>query len=106
MNPFDTHADRYDAWFDSPDGQAIFTHETTCLRELMGETEGRWIEVGVGTGRFAQALGVEEGVDPSEAVLALAAVRGIRARVGYGESLPYPDATLNGILMVVIWQRT
>jgi len=100
VNPFDAEAARYDAWFDTPDGRRILALETACLRELIGEVEGRWLEVGVGTGRFAQALGIREGIDPSEAVLEYASGRGIRTQVGRGEDLPYADDSLDGILMV------
>jgi len=39
MNPFDSEASRYDEWFDSSDGQAIFAQEVACLHELMGKAE-------------------------------------------------------------------
>jgi len=101
MNPFDVEASRYDEWFDSPDGRVIFTQEVACLRELMGKAEGRWLEVGVGTGQFAQALGIREGIDPSSAVLAYASSRGVRTQMGYGEDLAYSDNSFDGVLMVV-----
>ena len=101
MNPFDSEASRYDEWFDSSDGQAIFAQEVACLHELMGKAEGRWLEVGVGTGRFAQALGIQEGIDPSSGVLAYASSRGIRTQMGYGENLSYSDNSFDGVLMVV-----
>ncbi|MBW2107692.1 MAG: class I SAM-dependent methyltransferase [Deltaproteobacteria bacterium] len=101
MNPFDTEASRYDEWFDSPDGQVIFALEVACLRGLLRKTVGRWLEVGVGTGRFAQALGIREGIDPSSAVLAYASSRGIRTQLGYGENLPYSENSFDGVLMVV-----
>ncbi|MBW1988061.1 MAG: class I SAM-dependent methyltransferase [Deltaproteobacteria bacterium] len=100
MNPFDTEASRYDEWFDSPDGEAIFAQEVACLQGLLGETAGRWLEIGVGTGRFAQALGIREGIDPSPAMLAYASSRGIRTQAGCGESLPYPENSFDGVLMV------
>jgi ubiquinone/menaquinone biosynthesis C-methylase UbiE len=99
--PFDRLAARYDAWFDSRDGRPIFELEVACLGDLMAPGGGRWLEAGVGTGRFAQALGVEEGVDPSVPMLAFAAKRGIRTRRGRGEDLPYPDGSFDGVLMVV-----
>lgn len=100
-NPFDAHADRYDQWFESPRGRAIFALEAAALRELLGPKKGRWLEVGVGSGRFAVALGVEEGVDPSPAALAYAARRGVRTRLGRAEALPWPEAVFDGALMVV-----
>jgi len=98
---FNELAERYDRWFDAPDGRSIFQTEVACLRKLIGEADGRWMEIGVGTGRFAEALGIPEGIDPSGAVLAFAARRGIRTRLGYGENLPYRDAVFDGVLMVV-----
>ncbi|NOZ20155.1 MAG: class I SAM-dependent methyltransferase [Planctomycetes bacterium] len=101
-NPFNFFARRYDQWFESPKGRRIFEIETACLGELIGEAKGRWLEVGVGTGRFAEALCVREGVDLSRAALEIAARRGIRARVAAGEGLPYPDNCFDGVLMVTV----
>jgi SAM-dependent methyltransferase len=100
MNPYDTESGRYDLWFDSPEGCSIFAQETVCLRELISKVDGRWLEVGVGTGRFAQALGIREGIDPSSAMLAYALGRGIRTQVGYGENIPYSEDSFDGVLMV------
>ncbi|MCD8565418.1 MAG: class I SAM-dependent methyltransferase [Burkholderiaceae bacterium] len=58
------------------------------------------MEVGVGSGRFAQALGIECGVDPAPEMAKHARSRGINASVGYGENLPYPDTSFDGVLMV------
>jgi ubiquinone/menaquinone biosynthesis C-methylase UbiE len=60
-----------------------------------------WVEVGVGSGRFARALGVPEGVDPSRPLLEMAAARCIGTVEGAAEDLPYPDGSLDGILLVV-----
>ena len=100
MNPFEVYADDYDRWFDSPGGRSIFLDEVSCLRELVPKVKGRWLEIGVGTGRFAEALGIREGLDPSEAVLKRAAKRGVHTRRARGEALPYPDCTFDGLLMV------
>jgi SAM-dependent methyltransferase len=98
--PFDELAMRYDKWFDSEKGREIFAREVSCLKSLMPEEVRGWLEVGVGTGRFAEALGVPEGVDPSSAVLEIAGRRGILIRKGLGEELPYPDDIFHGMLMV------
>lgn len=98
---FDRLADRYDAWFDSPRGAAIFAAEVDCLRSLMPDDPSGWIEVGVGTGRFAEALGVPEGVDPSTAVLGKAAARGVRTVRAAAEELPCPSGSRSGVLLVV-----
>lgn len=100
-NPFDQLAARYDAWFDSPMGRRIFAVEAHTLRDLLESMPRPWLEVGVGTGRFAQALGVDDGIDPSPEVLKIAAQRKIKTRLGYGENLPYPDSTYGMALMIV-----
>ncbi len=101
VNPFDKLAHRYDAWFDSPKGRAVFLAEVRSLRCLTKAAPRPWLEVGVGTGRFAEALRVDEGIDPSPSVLQLAVGRGIRARLGDGEHLPYSDDSFGCVFLIV-----
>jgi ubiquinone/menaquinone biosynthesis C-methylase UbiE len=98
---FDRIADIYDRWYDSPEGEAIFDAEAMCLRRLGRSFAGRWLEVGVGTGRFASNLGIIEGIDPSLGMLKIAAARGIQAYAGCAESLPFPDGSFDGVLMAL-----
>jgi len=100
ISPFDSLYDRYDAWYDSPDGRPLFEAEMACLRLLTPQLTKRWVEIGVGTGRFAQALGVRDGVDVSEPMLRIAANRGVRVAVADAKALPYADATFDGALMI------
>ena len=60
--PFEQFADRYDAWFDRERGHRIFGVEAQCLRALLEGVPRPWLEVGVGTGRFAHALGDRKSV--------------------------------------------
>ena len=99
-NPFDKLTERYDAWYDSDEGSKIFAIEVACVRQLLDEPRGRWLEVGVGTGRFAEALGIMDGLEPSLPMLGLAAARGIRRVAGRGESLPYLDCCFDGVLLL------
>ena len=98
---FDLVADSYDAWYDSPEGSAVFRAELACLRMLVPECQGRWLAVGVGSGRFASELGVAEGLDPSQRMLDIAAGRGVNTTQGYAEELPFPDASFDGVLQVL-----
>jgi len=98
---FDTVANRYDRWYDSAKGAAILREELACLRLACPERCGRWVEVGVGTGRFASALGIAEGIDPSPKMLEYAVQRGVHAHLGTAESLPFPNGTFDGALMVL-----
>ena len=97
---FDRHAARYDAWYDTPSGGAILQEELDALRPLLAGLPLPWLEVGVGSGRFASALGAEYGVDPATAALALAASRGVRVAAARAETLPFADATFGAILFV------
>ena len=100
VKAFDRFAVRYDAWFNRARGRRIFVAETGLLRDLLEEMPRRWLEVGVGTGRFAQALGVEDGLDASVEVLKIAADRRIRVWLGSGENLPFSDAAYGTVVMV------
>lgn len=74
-SPFERMAEAYDGWFETERGKLIFRLETDCIRDLLEETTRPWLEVGVGTGRFAAALHVDVGVDSSPAVLRIAGQR-------------------------------
>jgi len=98
-NVFVEDVGRYDKWFDSRKGRLIFEMELACFRALMAGAARPWLEVGVGTGRFASALGADEGVDASDAALLYAARRGIDVRLGRAEKLPYPSRRFGAVLM-------
>ncbi len=99
--PFDALANDYDAWYDEPVGRAILAAELACLRRLVDTCSGRWIEVGVGSGRFAAGLEIGEGIDPAESMLRIAARRGVRTHLGTAENLPFPDGSFDGILLAL-----
>ena len=63
--------------------------------------EHPWLEVGVGSGRFAAALGVEVGVDPAAAPLRLAKARGIQVIQASGEDLPLAAGSFGAVVLVV-----
>jgi SAM-dependent methyltransferase len=99
--PFERWTSRYDQWFDSEKGERIFRVEAACMRELLGDAPRPWLEIGVGTGRFAEVLHVDEGIDPSPAVLRYASERGIRSHVGEGENLHHGNTRLGVALLIV-----
>lgn len=96
-SPFEAHHERYDAWFERH--PAAYASELLALRPFV-PLAGRGLEIGVGTGRFAAPLGVRVGVDPSPAMLARARARGIEAREGTAESLPFGDESFDHVLIV------
>ncbi len=98
---FDLLAREYDQWFESESGRPIFELEVKCLRGLFGSSGGRNLEVGVGTGRFAAALGIRDGVDISGAMLTFACGRKIRVCRASASLLPYFEGVFDELVMVV-----
>lgn len=97
IKPFEQHPERYDNWFD--EHPHAFKAELRALRALVPR-EGRGVEIGVGTGRFAQGLGIEKGVDPAPSMRQRAQARGIHVQDGAAEQLPYPDEQFDYALLV------
>jgi ubiquinone/menaquinone biosynthesis C-methylase UbiE len=96
---YDENASEYDAWFDKHN--LWFQSEVAALQKVLPRT-GKGIEVGIGSGQFAKVLGVEEGVEPSESMAALARKRGLKVLKGTAEKLPYEDRSLDFVLMVTV----
>ena len=99
-SPFDALASEYDNWFEE-EGKLIFATEKQALLLLLPSLPKPWIEIGVGSGRFAQALGIDVGLDPSIELLHVAAERGVNAIQGIGESLPFHDRVFGTALLIV-----
>lgn len=95
--PFDAHHQRYEAWFEKH--QAAYVSEMVALRPFV-PWEGRGIEIGVGSGRFAAPLGLQVGVDPSNEMLTRAQARGITVVQGTAEALPLADDSFDHALAV------
>ena len=82
---FDKYYKKYDAWYDR--NKFVYLSELNTVRKVLPKRE-KGLEVGVGTGRFASALGIKFGIDPSRNMLKLTRQRGINERFGSGERLP------------------
>ena len=100
MSLFDPFYKRYDEWYEKPFGKSAYLLEVECLKRTL-DTFGRSLEVGVGTGRFAQALGIEFGVDPSLNMLKIAKERGIKVVQGMGEALPFKSKSFDSVFIIV-----
>lgn len=99
IDPYETRAEEYDRWFVRH--RYVYDAELNAVRRLVPET-GRGIEVGVGTGRFAQPLGITVGVDPSRAMMKIAAERGINLIAGRAEMLPLRGGICDFVMMITI----
>lgn len=89
-NPFDANASAYDAWYDQ--NPVLYELELSAIGELLPPPDqGRRLEIGVGSGRFAGPLGFTDGIDPGQNLLQMAASAGLTVRQGVAEQLPYAD---------------
>ncbi|MEM3335552.1 MAG: class I SAM-dependent methyltransferase, partial [Thermoplasmata archaeon] len=74
MNIFDRNFKEYEIWFEK--NWIIFENEVNLLKSFI-KNKKIGIEIGVGTGRFAQILGTKFGIDISLNMLRIAKMRGI-----------------------------
>ncbi len=95
---FDRYAQKYDAWYDR--NKFAYLSELEALKKAVPK-RGKGLEIGVGTGRFAAPLNVGTGVDPSKKMIEIARQRGIDARLGYGERLPFRNSTFDYATIII-----
>ena len=98
MNIFDHYYKKYDAWYDK--NKFAYLSELEAIKRVLPK-KGKGLEVGVGTGKFAQALGIKFGIDPSIEMLKIAKKRGINVRLGDGESLPFKNDTFDYVAIII-----
>lgn len=96
-DPFDLYYQEYDEWFER--NTNIYLSELNVMKSFIPpEVEG--VEIGVGTGRFANPLGIKVGVEPSEHMGQIAKKRGVDVIKEVAEQLPFEDESFNFVLMV------
>jgi SAM-dependent methyltransferase len=99
VSAFDAAAADYDAWFDG-EGSLIFESELRAVESLASSLPRPWLEVGAGSGRFAGALRVDAGLEPSPNLVRIAAGRGVRAVLATGERQPFPDGAFGAAFLI------
>ncbi len=90
-NVFHEQAHEYDSWFKN---SLLFEIERNVITKLALPKSDPALEIGVGPGRFAQALGSNYGIDPAIAPLSLAKDRNVTVCQAIGEELPFRSRTL------------
>ncbi|GAB7019317.1 class I SAM-dependent methyltransferase [Halostagnicola bangensis] len=110
--PFETLTAEYDAWFET--NRDAYRAELAALEQVLSkdtpyvtsETDPAGpatLEVGVGTGRFADPLEIPVGIDPARNPLLEARDRGVDPVRGVAERLPLCDDAFDRILFVTVW---
>jgi ubiquinone/menaquinone biosynthesis C-methylase UbiE len=100
IDAFDSLARAYDSWFEQ-EGRLMFASEVEALKQALPLLPRPWIEIGLGSGRFAQALGIDIGLDPSSGLLKIARNRGMSVFLGRGEEMPYEDGVFGTAFFIV-----
>lgn len=105
IRAFDLVASTYDDWYDHPQGRQVFDAELNAV-DLHIPKEGIGLELGAGTGIFAEHLtGAERTVvclDPSGEMLKKAVERGMASVLGVGDALPLRVGVLDFIYIVTV----
>lgn len=97
IEAFERYAQEYDAWFDR--NPAAYEAELRAVKAAL-PARGWGLEIGIGTGRFAAPLGIHVGIDPSQAMAAIARARGLEVIIARAEHLPFPPRQFDYALMV------
>ena len=97
MGNFDRHAIEYDRWYD--ENLFAYRSEVQALRAAIPKGK-QGVEIGVGTGRFASALGIRIGIEPSAQMAEIARRREIEVYEAKAENLPCEDNAFGFVLMV------
>jgi len=97
ISVFQKHFVQYEEWF--TENRWVYEAELRAVKALIPE-KGLGIEIGVGTGRFAQPLGIKIGIEPSGRMKKIAQKRGIQVLDGVAEELPFSNSEFDFALMV------
>jgi ubiquinone/menaquinone biosynthesis C-methylase UbiE len=97
ISPFEKYAKQYEEWFE--ENRWVYEAEVRAVKDML-PAGGQCIEIGVGTGRFAEPLGIKIGVEPSKCMREIAQNRGIQVLDGVAEELPFGDSEFDFVLMV------
>ncbi|MBI5192843.1 MAG: class I SAM-dependent methyltransferase [Nitrospirae bacterium] len=94
---FNHFTHEYDEWFDI--NRFAYLSEIEAVRRFLPCT-GIGIEIGGGTGRFSEPLGVKIVVEPAGGMTQVAKLRGLEVIRAIAEQLPFADSSIDYALMV------
>lgn len=105
IEAFDTVAGIYDDWYDHPQGKQVFEAEKNAVDQMIPRT-GLGIEIGAGTGVFAESLtNIDRTIlclDPSVEMIKKARKRKMPSLLGVGVPLPIRRDLLDFGYMVTV----
>ncbi|HBE04360.1 MAG: methyltransferase type 11 [Spirochaetes bacterium GWF1_41_5] len=95
--PFDLHTELYETWFEV--NKIVYESEIAAIKKLI-PFSGSGIEIGVGSGRFAEPLGIKFGIEPSRNMRKLAKSKGIKVIDAAAEDIPLQDSSFEFAMMI------
>ena len=96
VESFNDYPTMYEQWFEK--NYFAYKSELKAIKEFLPE-KGKGIEIGVGSGRFAEPLGIRIGVDPSKEMRKMASQKGVEVFDAVAENLPFEDEAFDFALM-------
>ena len=96
-NAFDQYTLEYDNWFEKHSN--LYQAELLAIKQAVPKNK-IGIEIGVGTGRFAEPLNIKCGVEPSEGMAQIAKQRGVKIINAVAENLPIENQSYDFATMV------
>ena len=100
IHAFDHLSLIYDAWFEQ-EGRFAFASEVEAFRQVLPLLPKPWIEIGVGSGRFTQALDIDIALDPAIKLVEMTRSRGISVLLGKGEEAPFKNSVFGAVFLIV-----
>ena len=102
INIFNKRADDYESWFSS--NEILFKTEASAIKHFLPENlaDYKSLEIGVGTGKFAQEFKIQSGVEPADNMAKISHKKGIDVIQAKAESLPYANATFDYVFFITV----
>jgi len=97
IEPFEKHTGQYENWFVK--NIYAYQSEVRAIKEILPDFKDG-IEIGIGSGKFAQPLGIKFGVEPSYKMRKIAESKGIKVVDSVAEKLPFRNGSFDLVLMV------
>lgn len=94
---FDKNTEKYDQWFD--EHPVWFQSELNALAKVVPYNK-YGVEIGIGTGRFAEECAIDRGIDPSENMARIAEKRGTKTLIAKAENMPFFSGTFDFAVMI------
>lgn len=104
VDAFDKAAGGYDDWYATEKGKQVFSAEKRLIERML-PSSGAGLEIGAGTGAFAEALsGLRHIIclDLSREMLAKASRKGLTCVLGSADQIPLRDEAIDFAYMVTV----